>query len=168
VRVLAVVRAIPERDAVLHGLISYGPPLGAKLSPWSETRVSDCGAGTLVVLPATPSGEPGTGFDAAVAAGVAANRLRPDLVLALDVVSDAPPGGRLPGRVNGADVDGWLRREAEVRLRDSEGSDVSAGTIAPGVCAAARAHRRPFLALEVPTAGALSVVVPALLSAELR
>jgi hypothetical protein len=168
VRVLALVAGLPERDAVLHGLPGFGPPMGAKLAPWTETRVSDCGAGTLVLLPATPSGEPGNGYDAAVAAGVATSRLRPELVLALDVVPDAPEGGRLPADVGGLEVDSWLRREAEVRLSGCEVGGSSAGTVAPGAYAAARVHGRPFLALEVPTVDALSIAVPALLNAELR
>jgi hypothetical protein len=137
--------------------------------------VTDCGAGTLVLLPAGRDGATGSSYDAAVAAGVATNRLLPDLVLALDVVPDAPAGGRVVG-ADGQDP--WLVAEAARRLpagvmaesgaEERHDGTTGDGAMAAGAAAAARAHNRPFLALEVPAVGDLTAAVPALLASELR
>jgi len=153
---------------VLDGLREFAPFRAAKLPPWSATRVAECGAGTLVLIPARPDGTPGTAYDAAAAAGVAANRLRPDLVLALDVVPDTTPAGRFPLRTGGEPVADWLAAEGARRVPDSVVGGEGTGPMATGAYAAARIHGRPFLALEVPSAALLPAAARALLAAELR
>ncbi|NHC16207.1 hypothetical protein, partial [Motilibacter deserti] len=81
-RVLALVPDDAARDAALAGLTAFDRPRLAKLAPYTGTRVSDCGAGTLVVVPTGLGGAAAAG----VAAGVAVNRALPDLVLAVDVM----------------------------------------------------------------------------------
>jgi hypothetical protein len=73
VRIVVVTATEEERDAVLG---QRWPVHGAKLAPYADTRVADCGAGTVVAVPA------GEGLAAAVtAAAVAANRAKPDLLV---------------------------------------------------------------------------------------
>jgi CTP:molybdopterin cytidylyltransferase MocA len=73
-RIVVVTTSTAERDALLDGL---WPVHGARLAPYAETRVAQCPAGTVVVVPAGDDG-----LAAAVtAAAVAANRAKPDLLV---------------------------------------------------------------------------------------
>ncbi|NHC46892.1 hypothetical protein [Motilibacter aurantiacus] len=175
-RVLALVPDDDARDAALAGLTAYDRPRLAKLPPYTGTRVSDCGAGTLVVVPVGPGGAAAAG----VAAGVAVNRAVPDLVLAVDVMPDLVPGedAVLVGEAveldgEAAAVDSWLADEALRRLPSAQKGQ-AAGPVSTGAYAAARVHGRRFLALTVrgpdpeSARAALTELVPLLLASELR
>ena len=174
-RVLAVVPDDAARDAALAGLSGFDRPRMAKLPPYTGTRVSDCGAGTLVVVPTGPGGPAAAG----VAAGVAVNRSLPDLVLAVDVLSDPVPGedAVLVGEtvdVDGENValDAGLADLALSRLPAAQKGQAD-GPVAAGAYAAARVHNRRFLAVTVrgqdpeSARAALADLVPLLLASEL-
>lgn len=98
---LVVICALPdERDAVLQGL---GATSQARLPAYPQTLVAHPGAGTVVAICA------GSGPAAAVAAGVAANRLRPDVLLSMGLArglaAGAPTGTiAVADRIVGADL----------------------------------------------------------------
>ncbi|RZS87528.1 hypothetical protein EV189_2959 [Motilibacter rhizosphaerae] len=155
-RVVAVVAGTGERDAVLAGLTIPEHPRLARLAPYAETRVAECGVGTLVLLTARPDGTPGGTADAACATGIAVNRLLPDLVLGIDVQAG-------PTTFAGDD---WLVALAQGRVPGS--AEGQAGPVAAGAAAAAAAHRRPFLALAAAGTDGLQAAVGPLLASELR
>jgi len=88
-RIVIVTGSEAERDAVLDGL---WPVHGARLTPYSETRVATCGAGTVVVVPAGDAPAETRAAAAATAAAVAANRAHPDLLV---YAALGPPEGGL-------------------------------------------------------------------------
>ena len=174
-RVLAVVPDEAARDAALAGLSGFDRPRMAKLAPYTGTRVSDCGAGTLVVVPAGPGGPAATG----AAAGVGVNRSLPDLVLAVDVVTDLVPGEDAVLVAETVELDGesvpleaYLADAALTRLPAAQKGQ-AAGPVAAGAYAAARDHNRRFLSVTVrgsdpeSARAALADLVPLLLATEL-
>lgn len=164
-RVLALVPGESERDAVLAALEEkgLGPTRLARLPPFTATRVIDCGAGTLVLVPvggASPT-------LAACATGVACNRITPDLVLAIDLPVETEPALRLAAEGPGGEpLEQYLLDLAAARLPGAL-AEGSTGAIGSGAYAAAAVHRRRFLALSAPACG-LATAVLALLSSELR
>ena len=169
-RVLALVASEVERDTVLEALASLGmgPARLARLVPYTGTRVNDCGAGTLVLVPV---GSPDVAA-AACAAGVGANRTAPDLVLGIDVPPVDVPGeggqARLPVTgPAGQALDPALLELAAARLPAVGAAGRVDGPVATGAYAAAQAHQRRFLALVAPT-DELGLLLPALLSGDLR
>ena len=138
-RVLVVTATVAERDAVLD---VFGPARLARLVPYVATRVAECGAGTLVVLPGGRAVAART-----VAAAVAVNRLSPDVVLACTL-------GTAP-ELRCAGDDAVVRLLAE-RLPTS----IVAGLLDPaseGIAVAAAAHGVPFAELTAPDTEALTL-----------
>lgn len=159
-RVVAVVAGEPERDLVLAAFAELGLPRLARLVPYAATRVSDCGAGTLVVVPAG-------GADvaaAACAAGVAVNRTSPDLVLAIDLADSLELALTGP---QGEPLDEWFLTQARQRLPAAGLDGAALRPVAVGAFAAAAVHGRRFLALAAPAAE-LTAAVAALLATDLN
>ncbi|RKS68520.1 hypothetical protein CLV35_3648 [Motilibacter peucedani] len=161
-RVVALVAGEPERDAVLTGFADLGLPRLARLAPYSGTRVADCGAGTLVLV---PTGGADVAL-AACAAGVALNRTLPDLVVAIDVTPDDDPVTVAQAGPDGEPLEGWLLEIATARLPQAQPAAQVTGPLGTGAHAAARVHSRRFLAVGAPLAQ-LGPVARALLARDL-
>jgi futalosine hydrolase len=83
VRIVVITAVIAERDAILT---AFEGARTARLSTYPETMAVATGAGTLVVIPG------GVGAAAAsLAAGIAAHRLTPDLIVSMGIAGGFPP-----------------------------------------------------------------------------
>jgi hypothetical protein len=140
-----------ERDLLLA---AFEPLHPARLPPYAGTRVVRTGIGTLVVIPAGR-----TAAESAVAAGIAANRLRPDVLLALG--RNAGPDVVVADRVRAAegtyDVPPRLPEAAAVGLTGA-GVPFTVGPVgeelpaAWGVAVAGRVHGVSAGAVLLPAA----------------